>query len=144
MSRTDPSAGRDQPSEPGNGLFETPPPPGPRKAAIIARRSWLSRLRIGPLGPVTLGVFALSFVALLISGRLRLLYPQPRTVIAKPAEPKAVIPPISGTKPGESLGVPPQTAPRPDPIGSGLPGPAPTATPKTTPRPLESGQNQGF
>lgn len=144
MSRTDQSAGRDQPSEPGSGLFETPPPPGPRKAAILARRTWLSRLRIGPFGPVTLGVLALSFVALLISGRLRLLYPQPRTVIANPAEPKAVVPPVSRTKAGENSGLQPQKAPQLDPIGGGVPRPAPPATPRVTPGPREPVQNQGF
>jgi len=40
--------------------------------------------RLGPFGPVTLGIVALGAMALLISGRLRLLYPSPKTVIAQP------------------------------------------------------------
>ena len=45
---------------------------------------WYQRLSVGPLGPMALCVIALGFVALLISGRLRMLYPMPRTVIASP------------------------------------------------------------
>ncbi len=57
--------------------------------------AWYQKLSVGPLGPMGLCAVALGFIALLISGRLRMLYPMPRTVVASPQEqdPAQPIPP---------------------------------------------------
>lgn len=151
MPRPDHSAGDQQHSEPGSGISGYQPKNGAGKGDVPAHNHWISRLRIGPLGPVTLGVVALSFIALLISGRLRMLYPQPRTVIAKPAESKGAthpsappsIPsnpaaPSTPSNPSQLTPTPEATA-APDPISDGTP---PAKATKPTPQPVQSDENR--
>ena len=75
--------------------------------------TWYQRFRMGPLGPFGLCAIALGFIALLISGRLRMLYPMPRTVVASP---QLKLTPVT-----------PPTQPRPSPhrpskVGQPVPG----------------------
>lgn len=84
--------------------------------------SWYQRFRMGPLGPMGLCAIALGFIALLISGRLRMLYPMPRTVVASPqAEPVAPTPQRT-VGPGKAGGV---KAAEPKPAGNRFETPPP-------------------
>lgn len=62
---------------------------------------WYQRFRMGPLGPLGLCAIALGFIALLISGRLRMLYPMPRTVVASPQTEPSPPTPSKPARPSE-------------------------------------------